>query len=62
MGRHVARMVQIRNAHKILLANFMGRAHLGDLTHVWEGNIAIGFRETCCGNVNWIQVTDFRIK
>jgi hypothetical protein len=53
--RHVARMWEKRNAHKMLMAKPKTKRPLGKPTR-WEDNIKMDLRETEWGGMNWIHL------
>jgi hypothetical protein len=52
---------EIRNAHKIMVANLKGR-HSGRPRRRWEDNIKIYLKTNACGRVEWIQLAHGRIQ
>jgi len=53
----VARMVDMRNAYRILVGKLEGNRSLGVSRRRWEGNIKLDRKETRCEDVDWIHVS-----
>jgi hypothetical protein len=49
---HAARMLEVRNAYKILVGKLEGKRPHGRSRHRWEDNIRIGLREMGLEYVN----------
>jgi hypothetical protein len=52
---HIARTVEVRNAHKLYLKNVKGRDHFGRHSHRWENDIKIYFKLIGYEEVYWIH-------
>jgi hypothetical protein len=52
----VARMVEMRNAYKILAGNPEGKIALGGPRRIWEYNIKMDLREIGWQDVEWIHL------
>jgi hypothetical protein len=59
---NIARMGEMRNAHKILVTKHEGRKPLGRPEHRWKNNIKMDFKEVGCESVDWIHVVQNRVK
>jgi hypothetical protein len=59
-ARHVARMVEKRNAYRILEENPEGKRPLGRPRRRWVDNISVYLREIVCDGVEWIHVAQDR--
>jgi hypothetical protein len=57
---HVARMVEKRGAHRILVGRPEGRRPLGRPTHLWEDNIKTDVQEVGWGGMDWIELAQHR--
>jgi len=55
-------MVQMRNAHKILVRKPEGKKLLGRSKCRWEDNIRMVLREIGCEDVDWIHLSQDRVK
>jgi hypothetical protein len=53
---HVARMVEQRNAYKVLVGKPIGKRPLGRSRRRWMDNIKIYLREKVWDGMNWIDV------
>jgi hypothetical protein len=58
--RHLARMVHIRNVHKILVGKSEGRRPLGKPRCRWEDNIRMALRETGWEVLDWVHLAQDR--
>jgi len=56
----VARMVEMRNAYKILIGELEGKGPRGRPRSRWEDNIRIDISETVFGVVDWILLPQDR--
>jgi hypothetical protein len=54
LADHVARMVETRNAYRILVKQPEGMRPLGRPRHRWEDNIKIDLREIGWDGMDWI--------
>jgi hypothetical protein len=50
---HVARIIEMRNAYKILFGELEGNRQFGRRRRRWKDNI----KEIVCGNLYWIHMT-----
>jgi hypothetical protein len=57
---HVARMVENRNAYRLLVGNPEGKRPLGRPTRRWVDNIRIDLGEVGWGDVDWIVLAQDR--
>jgi hypothetical protein len=57
---HVARMGEVRSAYNILVGRPEGRRPLGRPRRRWEDNIKIDLREIGFGDVDWIDLAQYR--
>jgi len=53
---HVAHMVEMKNAYKILVGKPEGTRQLGRFRHSWEVNIRNNLREVGFEGVDWIHL------
>jgi hypothetical protein len=53
-------MGEKRNAYTILVRNPEGKRPLGIPRRRWEDNIKMDLRETGCGGMDWINLTQDR--
>ena len=54
-AHHVARMEEGRSAFKILKGTPTGKRPLGRISHRWEDNIRMNFKEIGINTRNWID-------
>jgi hypothetical protein len=57
---HVARMVEERKVHRVLVGKPKGRRPLGRARRRWEDGIRMDLREIGWGSVDWIQLAQDR--
>jgi hypothetical protein len=57
---HVARMVELRNAYRILVGKPAGKSPLGRARYRWVDNIKIDLREIGWDGVDWIDLAQDR--
>jgi hypothetical protein len=57
---HVARMVEKRNAYRILVGKPEGKRSLGRPRHRWVNNIKMDLREMGQGGMDWIDLAQDR--
>ena len=60
MDRHVARMEQFRNAHRVSVGKLESKRSLGRPKHRWEDNIKMDLREVGCDPREWIALAEDR--
>ena len=57
---HVARMVQFRNAYRILMAKLEGKRSLGRPRYRWRDNIKMDFRKVGYDAGDWLDLVQVR--
>ena len=57
---HVARMVEGRGVHRVLVGKPEGKRPLGRPRHRWEDNIKMDLREVGGGCGDWMELTQDR--
>ena len=57
---HVARMVEVRSAFKILTGKSIGKRHLGRPRRRWEDNIRINLQEIGMNTRSWVDSAQHR--
>jgi len=55
-ARHVARMVELRNAYNILVGKPERKGSLGRHRCTWKDNIRMDLREIGFGGVDWLHM------
>jgi hypothetical protein len=60
LAGHVARMVEKRNAYRLLVGKPEGKRTLGRPGYGWVDNIRMDLGETGCGGVDWISLVQDR--
>jgi hypothetical protein len=55
-------MGKTRNVYKILIGKTEGNRPLGRPRHKWKDNIKMDLQEVGCGGIDWIELTQDRVR